>query len=47
MAVVLYYLVICDSSTFPRDFDSMTLLFSGTPISGVCSENSGVMLPKS
>ena len=30
-----------------RDFDSITQLFSDTPGSGVCSENSGVMLPKS
>jgi hypothetical protein len=28
-------------------FDSVNLLFSDTPVSGVCSENSGVMLPKS
>jgi hypothetical protein len=46
MTAVACYLV-GDSCTFVRDFDIIILLFSGTPLTGVCSENSGVMLPKS
>jgi hypothetical protein len=33
--------------SFIHDFGSVTLLFYETPISGMWSENSGVMLPKS
>jgi hypothetical protein len=46
MVTVVCYLV-GDSCTFIRGFDGITLLFSDAPVSGVCSENSGVMLPKS
>jgi hypothetical protein len=46
MVVVVYYLV-GDSCTFVRGFIGITLLFSDAPVSGVCSENSEVMLPKS
>jgi hypothetical protein len=35
------------SVSFIHDFGSVTLLFFDTPISGVWSENNGVMLPKS
>jgi hypothetical protein len=45
MTVVCY--LVGDSCTFVRGFDGITLLFSDTPVSGVCSENNGVMLPKS
>jgi hypothetical protein len=46
MVAVVCYLV-SDSCTFIHDFNGITLLFSDAPVSGVCSENSGVMLPKS
>jgi hypothetical protein len=46
MVVVICYF-IGDSCTFIRGFDGITMLFFDTPVSGVCSENSGVMLPKS
>jgi hypothetical protein len=46
MVVVVYYLV-GDSCTFVRGFIGITLLFSDAPVSGVCSENNEVMLPKS
>jgi hypothetical protein len=46
MVVVVCYLV-GDSCTFIRGFDGITLLFFDAPVLGVCSENSGVMLPKS
>jgi hypothetical protein len=45
MAVVCY--LVGDSCAFIRGFDSITMLFSDAPVSGMCSENSGVMLPKS
>jgi hypothetical protein len=38
---------VCLCVSFVHDFGSVTLLFSDTPISGVWSENNGVMLPKS
>jgi hypothetical protein len=46
MVVVVCYLV-GDSCTFVHGFDDITLLFSDAPVTDVCSENSGVMLPKS
>jgi hypothetical protein len=46
MVTVIYYL-IGDSCTFVRGFDGITLLFSDAPVSGMCLENNGVMLPKS
>jgi hypothetical protein len=45
MVAVVCYLV-GDSCTFVRGFEGITLLFS-EPVSGVCSENSGIMLLKS
>jgi hypothetical protein len=44
--VVVCYLV-GDLCMFVHGFDGITLLFSDAPVSGVCLENSGVMLPKS
>jgi hypothetical protein len=38
---------VCLCVSFIRDFSSVTLLFSDTPISGVWSENNRVMLLKS
>jgi hypothetical protein len=46
MVTVVCYLV-SDSCKFVRGFDGITLLFSDAPVSGMCSKNSGVMLPKS
>jgi hypothetical protein len=46
MVAVVCYLV-GDSCMIVHGFDSITLLFSDAPVSGVCSKNSGVMLPKS
>jgi hypothetical protein len=46
MVTVVYYLV-GDSCTFVHGYDGITLLFSDAPVLGVCSENNGVMLPKS
>jgi hypothetical protein len=46
MVTVACYIVSVFVS-FIHDFGSITLLFSSTPISGVRSEDSGVMLPKS
>jgi hypothetical protein len=43
--------VVCylagDSCTFIRGFDGITLLFSDASVSGVCSDNNRIMLPKS
>jgi hypothetical protein len=46
MVAVVCYLV-GDSCTFVRGFEGITPLFSDAPVSGVCSENSGIMLLKS
>jgi hypothetical protein len=46
MVAVVCYLV-SDSCMFVRGFNDITMLFSDAPVLGVCSENSGVMLPKS
>jgi hypothetical protein len=46
MVTVVCYLVN-DSCMFIRGFDGITLLFSDTPVSGMCSKNSRVMLPNS
>jgi hypothetical protein len=46
MVAAVYYLV-GDSCMFICGFNGITLLFSDAPFSGVCSENSGVMLLKS
>jgi hypothetical protein len=46
MVVVVCYLV-GDSHTFVRGFDDITMLFFDALVSGVCSENNGVMLSKS
>jgi hypothetical protein len=45
MTTIVYFLMSVFVS-FIHDFGSITLLFSNTLISGVWSENSGVMLPK-
>jgi hypothetical protein len=46
MATIPCYLVSGSRVSFVRSFNSITLLFSDTPISDVLSENRGVMLPK-
>jgi hypothetical protein len=43
MVAVVFYLV-GDSCTFIRGFNDITLLFSDAPVSGVCSENNGVIV---
>jgi hypothetical protein len=43
----LHFIWCLSYESFIHDFGSVTLLFFDTPISGVWSENSGVMLPKS
>jgi hypothetical protein len=47
MATVACYLVSDARVYFIFDFSYVILLFSSTPTSGVWSENSGLMLPKS
>jgi hypothetical protein len=46
MVAVVCYLVD-NSCTFIHDFYGITLLFSDAPVLGMCSQNNGVMLPKS
>jgi hypothetical protein len=46
MMIIVCYLVSGPCVCFVRDFDSVTLLFSSTSVSGMCSEDNEVMLPK-
>jgi hypothetical protein len=47
MMIVACYLLSGSCVSLIHDFGIITMLFSGTLLSGVRSENNGVVLPKS